>query len=177
MKILALSGSSSSKSLNHRLLRYATSLASQEHPIQTVSVRDIDAPIFSVDIEAESGIPADIETLHLDARSADAIILATPEHNGGMPAMLKNVIDWLSRVQSEKKWCARPVLLLSTSPGGRGGQTNLQHLATIMPFWGAEIGGSFSLGRFYDAWDMEQNRPTDPDQAARIQALIDGLIA
>ena len=83
----------------------------------------------------------------------DAFIIATPEHNGGMPAEFKNLIDWVSRLgdlQNPMFATKKPVFLLSTSPGPNGGATNLQTLTQLMPWWGADIKGTYSLGSFYD---------------------------
>ena len=79
-------------------------------------------------------------------------MIAVPEHNGFMPAFLKNVIDWLSRLSTTETGFFGthniPVLLLSTSPGANGGATSLQTLHSLMPWWGAEVKATFSLGCF-----------------------------
>ncbi len=177
MKVLAFSGSSSSTSINARLLEHATSRLRPDVAVETVSVRDVDAPMFSVDDEAATGIPTDVASLHARFLAADAVIIASPEHNGYMPAMMKNVVDWLSRVKTGGKWAGRRVLLLSTSPGPGGGQYNLNHLASVIPYWGADLVGKLSVPRFYDVFDQETGTLTDPALVDELDALLSRLVA
>lgn len=173
--VLAISGSSSSQSINQTLLRYAVAQAGGAE-VELVSVRDFPAPLFSVDIEKEHGVPAPIADLYARIQAADGLIIASPEHNGSMPAMLKNAIDWLSRVQPGQKFMAKPLLLLSTSPGPGGGATNLGNMATLAPWWGAEVMASFSLGRFGDAFGQEEGQLRDEDSAARLRVALESFM-
>ena len=54
-------------------------------------------PFYNEDIDVEGQVPAAAAALRAAANEADALLLVTPEHNGTMPASLKNAIDWLSR--------------------------------------------------------------------------------
>jgi len=71
-----------------------------------------------------------------------------------MPSFFKNTIDWLSRINREflkdKK-----IILLSTSPGKYGGKQSLEHTASIIPRFGGEVIGSYSLGSFYENVNLE----------------------
>jgi len=175
MPLLALSGSSSSRSINRRLLEYAVTLASE--PVELVSVIDIEAPMFSVDREEAEGVPADVVALAAKIAAADGLILATPEHNGGPPAMLKNVIDWLSRVKQPTKFMAGPLLLIGTSPGGRGARTVLDTLAAKSPHWGAEPVEVFSLPSFNQSFDGEANQPVDEAHREQLAGLVAAMEA
>jgi len=166
MALLALSGSSARASLNHRLIVWAA--AQTELQVDVVRILDHQAPMFSVDVEAEIGIPETIQALFDQLAASDGLILATPEHNGGPPAMLKNTVDWLSRI--DRKVFARKTLLLSTSPGPRGGITNLTHWANLIPHWGATVVGAHSLPRFNDAFD--ENGPVDPTFADAVRTSL-----
>lgn len=177
MKLIALSGSSSSTSINRILLQSAIAGLPADVTVQQVSVRDLKAPMFSVDLERSDGIPDSIATLHAEIQSADALILASPEHNGSMPAMLKNTIDWLSRVKSEQKFFAIRLALISTSPGRRAGATNLEHIAALAPFWGATVVGTFSLPSFGQTFDRESSRLIDPAHRDALTALVKQLVA
>ena len=79
----------------------------------------------------------------------DGFIIASPEHNGGTPAFLKNILDWLSR-RSKGVFDDKPLMLMSTSPGAKGGATNLNYLKHSLPYQKAVVASSFSLGSFYD---------------------------
>lgn len=176
MRILALSGSSASNSINQALLECALGRLSGVE-IDRVSVRDLSAPVFSTDVEAAEGVPPDMVAFHGRVQAADAVVLASPEHNGFPPAMLKNTIDWASRVDRQNKWLQKPLVLLSTSPGPGGGRHNLENLVKFTPRYGAEVVGSFFLPRFHQAFDLAGGRVRDPEQQAALDALMNALAA
>lgn len=145
-KIIAFSGSNSSKSINQKLATIAAGYVKNVE-VEILDLRDYEAPLYGIDLEEEQGIPAGMKELSLKFASADGFIVSSPEHNGSMPAVLKNTIDWLSRIE-QKVFGNKPTLFLSTSPGPRGGISALQHLVTIMPFRGANVVGGISIGSF-----------------------------
>lgn len=177
MRVLALIGSPSFTSINAALTDHALSLLPEGTQVDRVSVLELNQPFYQPDIEAASGVPADLVDLHARIAAADAVILASPEHNGGMPAMLKNTLDWLSRVKQGTPWLPRPLLLLSASPGGRGGAGNLKAIAGFAPWWGATVVGSFSLGGFYKAFDSGRPGLVDPAQARALQDAVASLVS
>ncbi|MEL0653585.1 NAD(P)H-dependent oxidoreductase [Pseudoalteromonas issachenkonii] len=151
-KILTVSGSNSKNSINRTLLELASSKI-EGHEVTTLDIRDYPMPFFSLDREESEGHPDAAKQIRTLFAQHDAFIISSPEHNGAIPAELKNLFDWVSRLgdlQNPMFATNKPVFLLSTSPGPRGGATNIQTLSQIMPFWGADIRGSFSLGSFYD---------------------------
>ncbi len=172
MSVLAICGSPSSTSINRRLLHAALSMLPAGTEVDEVWVRELDLPLYSPDHEREHGFPADALALRKRLEAASVVVLASPEHNGSMPAMLKNAIDWLSRTPREGRFFARPVALLATSPGGRGGSTNLGALTSVMPHWGAEVLGGFSLPSFRSSFDAETGVVQDADRAAELAALM-----
>ena len=174
MTLLAISGSPSTPSINEQLLRCACSMAAR-HEIDLVSVRDIEAPFYSAEEEDGPGIPPAVHDLWARMEAADGILFATPEYNGGMPARLKNTVDWISRVGGMGKFFPRPLLLLSTSTGRRGGATVLQSLEKRMPWWGATLVGSFSLPKYGEFFDAAAGRIVQPDKEAELRALIAAL--
>jgi NAD(P)H-dependent FMN reductase len=145
-KVLAFSGSFSSDSINHRLVVYASELAKNTE-MTIIRLADFEAPIYRKELEVESGIPTEIQKLRLLFDEADAFIISTPEYNGSIPAGLKNTMDWLSRTGG-KIFQDKQVVIMSASPGGRGGQSILGHLSAVLPFWGAQLVGTFSLPKF-----------------------------
>ena len=179
-KILAFAGSNSSSSINRTLLEHAAGLIEQ-HDATVVDLRDFDTPVYSADLEEQSGIPENTERLRKLFEEHDAYMIASPEHNGMMPAFFKNAMDWLSRTEG-KVFQGKPVMLMSTSPGPRGGQINLANMKAVFPHWGASaVFAEFHLGRFYDAYDMGNNsfkRPADAQQLAaalsEFEAALDG---
>lgn len=148
-KIIAFSGSNSKASINQQLVE---AIANKHTNIETISLRDYEAPIYGIDLEMESGIPETMKSLKDLLKTADGFIVSSPEHNGSMPAVLKNTIDWLSRID-QKVFDDKPIVFLSTSPGPRGGASALEHLVAVMPYRGANIVGSHSQGSFQDHYN------------------------
>jgi len=170
--ILAIVGSNSQSSINRQLADW---LALQQPGIDVVQVSDYPAALLGVDLERESGVPAPMVQLREEIGAADAIVLVSPEHNGSMPAVLKNAIDWMSRIDGQKLFQHKPLLLLSTSPGKRGGATNLDHIATLAPHWGAVVSGKHSIGSWYSAFDAETGELTDPGHREAVLELLQSL--
>lgn len=151
--ILAFSGSLSADSINHRLVEYTASLLPL-HRVQVIRLSDFEAPLYRKELETANGIPEGIQRLRKLFDGADAFIVSTPEYNSSIPAGFKNTIDWLSRMEG-KVFQQKPVLLMATSMGGRGGRSVLDHLTPIIPFWGAQLIGPFSLPKFGDNFQNE----------------------
>ena len=147
-KIITIAGSNSQKSINKSLLAYTASLLENVENIP-IDLNDYVLPFYGVDFENENGIPTAVKRLDELFDTADGFIVSLAEHNGSYAAVFKNIIDWLSRVNI-KIWREKPMLLMATSPGGRGGATVLQSASTYFPFMGANITDTFSLPSFYD---------------------------
>ncbi|MBX2845869.1 MAG: NAD(P)H-dependent oxidoreductase [Saprospiraceae bacterium] len=153
-KVVTLAGSNSKTSINQQLIDYTVTLLPgiEEIPI---NLNDYDLPIYGVDYEAENGIPTMATELYTIFQEADGFVISLAEHNGSYTAVFKNVIDWLSRIK--QTFCnQKPLLLMSTSPGGRGGKTVLQSAVTTFPFLGAEVVGSFAFPGFYEHFSEGQ---------------------
>lgn len=147
-KVIALGASNSKNSINRTLATYA---ANQVKNVQVniVDLNDFELPIYGVDFEAENGIPENAIKLNDLMKSIDGFVISLADHNGSYTAVFKNTLDWLSRVDI-KVWKDKPMLLLSTSPGARGGATTLQSAKNFFPHLGGNIIADFSLGSFYD---------------------------
>lgn len=147
-KVVTIAGSNSQNSINKMIIDYVVTLLEdvESYPID---LNNYSLPIYGVDYEAEKGIPTAVKRLDEIIDSADAFIISLAEHNGSYAAVFKNVIDWLSRLDL-KIWKDKPMLLMSTSPGGRGGATILKSASSYFPFLGAKIIETFSLPSFYD---------------------------
>ncbi|XCF07275.1 NAD(P)H-dependent oxidoreductase [Tamlana crocina] len=146
--IITIAGSNSQKSINKSLITYTAGLL-ENLEIISIDLNDYVLPIYSADFEAEYGIPTAVKRLNELFNTADGFIVSLAEHNGSYSAVFKNTIDWLSRVNM-KIWREKSMLLMATSPGGRGGATVLQSASTYFPFMGASITDTFSLPSFYD---------------------------
>lgn len=147
-KIITLGGSTSKNSINKQLAEFTGGLINNVELIK-IDLNDFDMPMYSIDIENENGFFEPTKKLNAVFNDADGFVVSLAEHNGAYAAAFKNVYDWLSRMEA-KVWRDKPMLLLSSSPGGRGGQTVLEIGLEKFPRMGANIIGSFSLPSFYD---------------------------
>lgn len=173
MKILAFAGSTSSKSINRQLANHAASLVPGGE-VTELDIRSFDLPIYSQDEEENEGIP---EAAHqfLDLiRGHDAIVVSLAEHNGSYTAAFKNLYDWTSRIE-QKLWGDKPMLLLSTSPGGRGAATVMEAAQATFPRMGADLKASFSLPSFYDHYDPASGI-SDPELAADFREALETFV-
>ena len=146
-KIVALAGSNSKESINKKLVNYTSKMLDNVEIIQ-IDLNDFELPIYGVDYESDNGIPPLVDELSKVFGKADGFVISLAEHNGSYSAVFKNTIDWLSRIKTEF-WNQKPMFLMSTSPGGRGGATVLQSALTSFPFLGAVVIESFVLPSFY----------------------------
>jgi chromate reductase, NAD(P)H dehydrogenase (quinone) len=90
-------------------------------------------PLYNADIENSTGFPAPVQTLAEAIRAADGVIFNSPEYNFGIPAPLKNAMDWVSRVPNQP-FAGKPVALQSASPGPLGGGRVQYDLRRAMVF-------------------------------------------
>ena len=150
-KIIAFGGSSSKNSINKQLATYTANLF-QNAEVEILDLNDYEMPVFSVDKEKEHGIHNLAHDFYAKIGSADFIVLSLAEHNGAYSSAFKNTLDWASRINN-KTFQQKPMLLLATSPGARGGGTVLEIATKRFPFQGADVKGSFSLPTFYENFD------------------------
>lgn len=147
-KIITIGGSSSKNSINKKFAKYAGGLLKNIELIR-VDLNDYEMPLFSVDNEAENGFADNALKLNALLDEADGFVISLAEHNGAYSAAFKNTFDWLSRIEGNV-WRNKPMLLLATSPGARGGQSVLEIALGRFPYQGAKIVSSMSFPSFYD---------------------------
>lgn len=116
--ILGISGSLRQASFNSGLLRAAKELAPEGVEVVIGSIAEV--PLYNGDDEAAHGQPAAVEVLKRQLAQADGLLLVTPEYNNGIPGVMKNVIDWMSRKDGLDLFAGKPVALTGASPGGFG---------------------------------------------------------
>ncbi len=145
-KIIAFAGSNSKNSINKQLVTYvANKLPTME--TQVLDLNDFELPLYGIDFEAEHGIPDNAQQFLDLIKSSDGIVLSLAEHNGNYSAAFKNLYDWMSRIDG-KLWNNKPMFLMATSPGGRGGATVFEIAKNTFPRMGATIVADFSLPSF-----------------------------
>lgn len=172
--ILAFAGSNSSTSINFKLVRF-TADQMDNHKIHVLNLANFPFPMYSEDHEKKHGFLNSLVELKNDIQNADGIIISVNEHNGGLSAYFKNVIDWLSRLDRDFIRGSK-ILLMSTSPGKRGAFGAHEIADSMFSRFGAEIVGTFSLPSFYDNFDAE-NGITDEELSKKYQTALEDFVS
>ena len=116
LRILGFAGSLRAASYNRALLRAAGELMPEGMALETFDLGAI--PLFNEDVEA--GVPEPVLAFRQAIARADAILVATPEYNHGVPGVLKNAIDWASRPPRGSVLSGKPAGIIGASPGQTG---------------------------------------------------------
>ena len=144
MKIIAFAASNSSNSINKKLATNATTFF-QGETIEILDLNDYEMPLFSSDRIAKNGIPRLATDFARKIDESDLLIISLAEHNGSNSVAFKNIFDYISRLPNRKAFGEKPVLLMATSPGGRGGATVLEMAKNNLPYSGGNVVATFSL--------------------------------
>jgi chromate reductase len=172
VRIIAFAASSSRKSINKMLVTYAAGLIDQAE-VEVLDLNDYELPLFSEDKEQELGRPELATAFLAKIASADALLISFAEHNGTYSAAYKNLFDWCSRVK--KVFQGKPMVLLSTSPGGRGGASVLEQAVKSAPYFEGEVKGSLAVASFYEHFDVEQQQLTNDALKADLVLALNKL--
>jgi len=136
-RILVFAGSIRSGSYSAQLAAaVAKTLALRDCGVSLISLADYALPIYDGDLEAESGVPEAAKALHQQFLAHQGLFIATPEYNSSLPPLLKNAIDWVSRVKGGPRdpspWKGRVFSVGASSPGAFGGMRALMHLRQVL---------------------------------------------
>ena len=154
IRFLVFGASLRTNSLNDRLATVAASVVEEKGgTVDRAHMADFDCPSYDQDVELEEGVPAGARELRERLVAADAFIVAAPEYNASMSGVLKNVIDWTSRVRPQP-FNGKQGLLMSASPSMVGGNRGLWALRMPFEHLGARIyPDMFSLAQAHEAFD------------------------
>lgn len=132
MTAVFIGGSRRKESLNTKLKHRLAEVADKFGlPYELVDADALDAPLYHADAEATEGVPESMQALAEKIAAASKVVLVSPEYNASVSPLIKNAVDWVSRVEN-KAWTGKTVLLASASPGGLGGIRGLSHLRDIL---------------------------------------------
>ncbi|MGA8863651.1 MAG: NAD(P)H-dependent oxidoreductase [Gallionella sp.] len=173
MKLLAFAASSSSKSINKQLVTYAASLV-EDADVEVLDLNDYELPLFSEDREKELGHPDLAKAFLGKITASDALMISFAEHNGSYSAAWKNLFDWSSRV-GKKVFQDKPMVLLSTSPGPRGGASVLAAATGSMPFFGGDVKASLAIPSFHENFDAERGVLRNEELRTRLIEAVSQL--
>jgi NAD(P)H-dependent FMN reductase len=182
IKILAFSGSSRRGSLNQQLLAIGAAGADAAGAdVTMLRLADLNLPLYDGDLEAADGLPAGALDFKRLLASHDALLIATPEHNGGVTALLKNALDWASRpapqdrhgTNSFSHLCAA---MVSASPGLLAGIRSQVSLQIVLNKLGvALVPASFALPAAHQAFD-ERGALKDAGADKAVRAVGSALV-
>jgi chromate reductase len=137
-----------------------------------VNLDEYDMPIYDGDCEEAVGVPEAAVRLHDVLVGADAVVFVSPEYNSAPTPLLKNVIDWVTRV-SKRPLEGMPVGLMSATPGSGGGVTGLGVLEVIMESLRVELPvAPLSVGNARARIDQE-----DPELNGQLEVFTDELVS
>jgi NAD(P)H-dependent FMN reductase len=170
MKIVAFGGSNSTQSINKHLATYAASLF-ESAEVEVLDLNDFAMPLFSVDLEKEVGQHDLAKAFLAKLGSADILVVSLAENNNNYSSAFKNLFDWCSRIVKEV-FQQKPMLLMATSPGSRGGASVLEIGRNALPRYGADIKATFSLPAFNANFDLEQNKISNAELDKELRNLI-----
>jgi NAD(P)H-dependent FMN reductase len=167
--------------LNQKLLDIAASGATAKGARVThVRLADYPMPFYDTETERSSGIPENAQRFQELLSQSDALLIASPEYNGGYSAVLKNVIDWVSRNTRDggpglALFANKPVAIISSSPGPLGGVKGQIGLRAVLEKIGMlPIPQSFALGLANGAFTAE-NRLKDDAVDKQVRAVGEAL--
>jgi NAD(P)H-dependent FMN reductase len=180
-KILVLAGSTRTGSLNRKLAHLvAGALRNTGMPVTLADMRDYPMPLYDGDTEAAQGVPGNVLRFKELVRGHDALVIASPEHNGSFSALLKNTIDWISRPSPGEPPLAvfrgKQAALLSASPSPGAGKRGLRHLRELLEMIGMKaVPAQVAVARATEAFDASGELVRPEDQAA-VRQLVEELV-
>jgi chromate reductase len=173
IRILGIVGSLRKQSYNLGALRAAQQLCPGDAKIEICTLEGI--PGFSQDEEQRP--PQKVVELKSRIRGADAILIATPEYNYGLPGVLKNAIDWASRPYGDSAWSGKPVAILSAALSMGGGVRAQYQLRQSFVFLNmdAVVQPEVAIGNAPSRYDQQGNL-TDETSKKLIAQLVKNLV-
>lgn len=170
-KLLTISGALRKGSFNRMLLAEAADAFGDAEVTQA----DLNLPLYDGDLEEASGVPAQVQTLASQIAAADAIVISAPEYNKGISGVLKNALDWVSRVEGNVL-ADKPTVVISAAAGRTGGETaQFMTLSCLAQLQVRLIPGAQVLvAASYEAFDDAGKLKSELDQNAlnaRMQKL------
>lgn len=176
-KVLAFSGSTRKDSFNKKLiLETALNARQMGADVTVIDLKNYPLPFYDADLELNEKMPANATALRKLMKEASVIVIASPEYNSSLSAVLKNALDWASRSEdggsSREAFKGKKFVLMSTSPGPGGGANSLAHLKAIIEVIGGTVmQQSFIVPNAYQAFD-DQGFLKDPNLKMQLQKLI-----
>jgi len=178
IKLLTLAGSLRRASVNRRLQAVVSQAAREQGAeVTELDLADYALPIYDGDLEAKE-FPTNVRKLQTILAEHDAVLISSPEYNGSIPGMLKNVFDWLSRPQKDGTpgtalFKGKVVGISSASPGGLGGLRGLLILRDNLAKLGSWVAPSqVAVGGAGEAFEAGTPHLANEKQQKQIEKLV-----
>lgn len=173
MNVFAMAGSLRAGSLNKKLIAAAkTAAESHGATVDLVELKDFPLPLYDGDVQTEDGHPEAAVALGERIRTADALMIASPEYNHSLPGVLKNAIDWLSRQRPNPFSTGKPTFLLGTSPGPAGASRGLWQLRIPLEVIGAYVHPQMFALPFGDKALTDDGRLAEDERQAKLNEAV-----
>lgn len=166
--ILVIGASNSKNSINKTFAIYVASKLENTTKV-IADLSELELPLYNPDLELESGIPENALKFKALIEDSDGIVLSLAEYNGMITTAFKNLWDWTSRIDM-KIWKNKPMLLMATSPGGRGGANALRVTKDLLPHFGGNVIADFSLPSFHS--NFSNNEVINPELNEQLLSKI-----
>ncbi len=175
IRVLGIAGSLRRGSYNRALVRAAAGLAPEGMTIEPFELHDV--PFFDADVE-KAGDPAAVTALKEAVRSADALLIATPEYQHSVPGVLKNALDWASRPPKDPPLARKPVAVMGATPGRFGTARAQADLRKVLSYNDALVlqRPEVMVPRAAQAFDEDLNL-VDEDARGFLRQLLANLAA
>jgi chromate reductase, NAD(P)H dehydrogenase (quinone) len=180
IKVLAFAGSTRTASFNKKLVKVAAEGARRVGVTVTfLDLRDLPLPLFDEDLEERDGLPENAKKLKALFIEHHGLLIASPEYNSSITAVLKNAIDWASRPASGEAPLAcfdgKVASIMSASPGALGGLRGLVHLRSLLGNIKVIVmPGQIAVPKAHEAFDAN-GLMVDPDRRASVEKLGENL--
>ncbi|AVH54580.1 MULTISPECIES: NADPH-dependent FMN reductase [Streptomyces] len=177
LRILVFGAALRAESANARLASLVARLVSDTGAtVDLAAMRDFDMPLYDGDVETAEGLPNGALALRDRLEQSDAFVISSPEYNGSIPGLLKNAIDWVSRVQPQP-FKTKHAMLVSASPSLVGGNRGLWALRVPLEHLGTRVyPDMFSLPNAYQAF-AEDGTLADPGLQQRLTETVSAFLS
>lgn len=178
MNILLLSGSLQRNSLNTKNLKAIQSILKRTDlnvQVEQLDLKTLNIPLYDGDVENEKGVPESILFAVQKIKSAHGLIISSPEYNGSISGVLKNFIDWTSRV-SPHPWTKKPLLLTAATPGPMAALRGLWHTRVPLEVLGTILYSEvIGVPKAHESFD-EQSEYLDSKFKSKMEMTLKGYL-
>jgi NAD(P)H-dependent FMN reductase len=182
LKILVIPGSLRTGSHNAKLAAAAAyEFAQAGIDVTRISLADFPLPIYDGDLQIKSGVPKNAVNLKRMIGAHHAVLIVTPEYNSSVPPLVKNTIDWVTRVQDANEsrgqvFREKPFAIAAASEGKLGGTRALAALRLILTACRATVIANQLALSFADQAYDDSDRLKHPADIEALKALVRQLI-